>query len=66
MGFSLPHILLFSVVAILMFGGGRFSNTMGDVAKGIKQFKRGMAEDDTTASLPASADPEISDPRHRA
>ena len=44
--FSLVHWLLFGGVAILVLGGGRFSNMMGDVAKGIKQFKKGMAEDD--------------------
>lgn len=46
MGLSLPHILIFAVIAILLLGGGRFSNMMGDVAKGVKQFKKGMAEDD--------------------
>ncbi|CAN5556070.1 hypothetical protein BH10PSE14_BH10PSE14_22600 [soil metagenome] len=44
--FSLIHWLVFGVIAILLLGGGRFSNMMGDVAKGIKQFKKGMAEDD--------------------
>lgn len=45
-GLSPLHILIFAVVAILLLGGGRFSNMMGDVAKGVKQFKKGMAEDD--------------------
>ena len=45
-GFSLVHWIVLGVVAILLLGGGRFSNMMGDVAKGIKQFKKGMAEDD--------------------
>ncbi|PZQ61639.1 MAG: Sec-independent protein translocase TatA [Sphingomonas taxi] len=44
--FSLPHILILAVVAILLLGGGRFSSLMGDVAKGVKNFKKGMAEDD--------------------
>jgi sec-independent protein translocase protein TatA len=44
--FSLVHWLIFGVIAILVLGGGRFSSMMGDVAKGIKQFKKGMAEDD--------------------
>ncbi|MHA6720895.1 twin-arginine translocase TatA/TatE family subunit [Sphingomonas sp. RS6] len=43
---SLMHWLVLGVVAILLLGGGRFSNMMGDVAKGIKNFKKGMAEDD--------------------
>jgi sec-independent protein translocase protein TatA len=44
--FSLIHWLVFGVIAILLLGGGRFSNLMGDVAKGIKNFKKGMAEED--------------------
>ena len=55
MGLSLPHILIFAVVAILLLGGGRFSSMMGDVAKGVKQFKRGMAEDDEAGSKPPSS-----------
>lgn len=47
--FSLVHWLIFGVIAILVLGGGRFSSMMGDVAKGIKQFKKGMAEDDDAA-----------------
>ncbi len=45
-GLSLMHWIVLGVIAILLLGGGRFSNMMGDVAKGIKQFKKGMAEDD--------------------
>ena len=49
-GLSLVHWIIFGGVAILVLGGGRFSNMMGDVAKGIKQFKKGMAEDDEAPS----------------
>lgn len=44
--FSLVHWLIFGGILVLVLGGGRFSNLMGDVAKGIKQFKKGMSEDD--------------------
>ena len=44
--FSLPHILILAIVAILLLGGGRFSSMMGDVAKGVKSFRKGMSEDD--------------------
>jgi len=45
--FSIWHwILLFGIAAILFGGGGKISSIMGDVAKGIKSFKKGMAEDD--------------------
>ena len=45
-GLSPIHLLVLAVIAILLLGGGRFSNLMGDVAKGVKNFKKGMAEDD--------------------
>ena len=48
-GFSPIHLLVLAVVAILLLGGGRFSSLMGDVAKGLKSFKQGMAEDETKA-----------------
>ena len=54
--FSLIHWIVLGVVAILLLGGGRFSNMMGDVAKGIKQFKKGMAEDDDSGSKDAYRD----------
>ena len=53
-GLSPIHILIFAVIAILLLGGGRFSNLMGDVAKGVKNFKKGMTEEDTDATRPAS------------
>ncbi|WP_374943310.1 Sec-independent protein translocase TatA [Sphingomonas sp.] len=49
-GFSPIHLLVLAVVAILLLGGGRFSSLMGDVAKGVKNFKKGMAEEDRPAS----------------
>ena len=45
-GFSLIHWLILGVVILLLFGGNRFSSMMGDVAKGLKSFKQGMADDD--------------------
>jgi sec-independent protein translocase protein TatA len=52
--FSLPHILILAIVAILLLGGGRFSTMMGDVAKGVKSFKKGMSEEDEeTAAKPS-------------
>ena len=45
-GFSIWHILIFAIILLLLFGGNRFSAMMGDVAKGIKSFKAGMADED--------------------
>jgi sec-independent protein translocase protein TatA len=49
MGFgSWWHWVLLLVVVLVVFGGkGKVSDLMGDVAKGIKSFKKGMADDDT-------------------
>jgi sec-independent protein translocase protein TatA len=44
--FSIWHWLIVGIVVMLLFGKGRFSDMMGDVAKGIKSFKKGMAEED--------------------
>ena len=65
--FSLVHWLIFGVIAILVLGGGRFSNMMGDVAKGIKQFKKGMAEEEETPSKPAEIEAKrVADPQPQA
>ena len=53
-GFSPIHLLILAVVAILLLGGGRFSSLMGDVAKGVKNFKKGMSEEDADAAKPVS------------
>lgn len=45
-GFSLWHWLIVGLVILLLFGKGRFSDMMGDVAKGLKSFKKGMSEDE--------------------
>jgi sec-independent protein translocase protein TatA len=45
-GFSLIHWIILGIVILLLFGGNRFSRMMGDVAQGLKSFKRGMADDE--------------------
>ena len=44
--FSLIHWIILAVIILLLFGGNRFSAMMGDVAKGLKSFKQGMADDE--------------------
>jgi len=53
MGISVWQILIIAVIVVLLFGRGKISELMGDVAKGIKSFKKGMAEDET-AEAPAA------------
>jgi sec-independent protein translocase protein TatA len=53
---SIWHWMLFGAVALLLFGGkGKISDIMGDVAKGVKSFKKGLADDD---EKPAQRAPE--------
>ena len=55
---SIWHWMLFAAVALLLFGGkGKISDIMGDVAKGIKSFKKGLAEDEKLEAEPARTDP---------
>jgi sec-independent protein translocase protein TatA len=48
---SIWHWMIVLAVGLLLFGGrGKVSDLMGDVAKGIKSFKKGLSDDDTTAA----------------
>ena len=46
---SIWHWIVVIAVVLLLFGRGKISDLMGDVAQGIKAFKKGMADDDKTA-----------------
>ena len=62
--FSVWHWIIVIAVVLLLFGRGKISELMGDVAQGIKAFKKGMSEDEAKADTPAAdakADPKIID-----
>jgi sec-independent protein translocase protein TatA len=46
------HIILLLLVVVLLFGRGKVSDLMGDVAKGIKSFKKGLADDEPAPAPP--------------
>ena len=50
MGISFWQIAIVVVLVVLLFGRGNISSLMGDVAKGIKSFKKGMSSDDNNQS----------------
>jgi sec-independent protein translocase protein TatA len=55
-GLSLPHLLLLGAVVLILFGGkGKISEIMGDVAKGIKSFKKGLSDEEPAKPADASA-----------
>jgi len=47
--FSIWHWLVVLLVVLLLFGGGKVSGLMGDLASGIKAFKKNMADEPTPA-----------------
>lgn len=49
------QILIVVVLLVLLFGRGKISELMGDVAKGIKSFKKGMSEEEAEASEPVKS-----------
>lgn len=54
--FSWWHWAIVLVVVLVMFGGkGKVSDLMGDVAKGIKSFKKGLADDPTETAADVKA-----------
>ncbi len=53
--FSIWHWMVVLLVVLLLFGGGKVSSLMGDFAKGIKSFKKNMA-DEPDASMEATAE----------
>jgi sec-independent protein translocase protein TatA len=52
-GASIWHWIVVGLIVVLLFGRGKISEMMGDVAKGIKAFKKGMSEEDHDTTAPA-------------
>jgi sec-independent protein translocase protein TatA len=61
-GLSPLHWMLVLLVVVLLFGTGRISSVMGDFAKGLKSFKKNMAEDDDVSMETSAANPPASRP----
>ena len=54
--FSIWHWIIVGAIVLVLFGGkGKISDLMGDFAKGIKSFKKGLAEEDEKPADPAVA-----------
>ena len=59
MSIGIWQIAIVVILVVLLFGRGKISSLMGDVAKGIKSFKKGMASDVTDESEPKNISDEI-------
>ena len=57
-GMSIWHWVIVGIIVMLLFGRGKISELMGDVAQGIKSFKKGMAENEEPAEA-APADTKV-------
>ena len=51
MSLGIWQIVLIALLALLLFGRGRISDLMGDVAKGVKNFRKGLSEEDDNDRL---------------
>jgi sec-independent protein translocase protein TatA len=58
LGLSIWKIMIIGGIVVLLFGRGKISETMSDLAKGIKSFKRGMADDE---EVPKTIDQKVAD-----
>ena len=54
--FSIWHWLIVLVVVLLLFGRGKIPELMGDMAKGIKSFKKGMSDEEAEAEAAKTVD----------
>ena len=61
MSIGIWQIAIVVILVVLLFGRGKISSLMGDVAKGIKSFKKGMASDATDESEPKNISDENQD-----
>ena len=59
------QIAIVAVLVVLLFGRGKISSLMGDVAKGIKSFKKGMASDVTDDTEPKNISDENQDSNNK-
>ena len=65
MSIGIWQIAIVVILVVLLFGRGKISSLMGDVAKGIKSFKKGMASDVTDESEPKNISDENQDPKKK-
>ena len=65
MGISFWQIAIVVVLVVLLFGRGKISSLMGDVAKGIKSFKKGMSDDTSTNNQDENSKSENSDSENK-
>ena len=54
-------IIIIAILVVILFGKGKISSIMGDLAKGIKSFKKGMSDDNSSGNDSSNNNQENSD-----
>lgn len=62
--FSIWHVLVILLVVLILFGAGKLPQVMGDLAKGLKNFKQGMKDDESKSEKNDTARSESSESNH--
>ena len=65
MSIGIWQIAIVVILVVLLFGRGKISSLMGDVAKGIKSFKKGMASDASDETEPKNISDENKDSENK-
>ena len=65
MSIGIWQIAIVVILVVLLFGRGKISSLMGDVAKGIKSFKKGMSDDSSTNNQDDNSKSENSDSENK-
>jgi sec-independent protein translocase protein TatA len=58
-------IIIIAVLVVILFGKGKISSIMGDLAKGIKSFKKGMSDDNTSKNDDSNTNSDSSNPDNK-
>ena len=58
-------IIIIAILIVILFGKGKISSIMGDLAKGIKSFKKGMSDDSSTNNQDNNSKPDNSDTENK-
>ena len=65
MSIGIWQIAIVVILVVLLFGRGKISSLMGDVAKGIKSFKKGMSDDTSTTNQDDNSKSDNSDSENK-
>lgn len=57
MSIGIWQVVLILLIVLILFGAGKLPKVMGDLAKGVRNFKKGLADDDTDEETQTSAKP---------